>query len=116
VEQLKTYPEGMLISIVGHDVNSSSSTYTILLGESLTASKNYSLDIPFISLVSDKLEGLYRSSYKDEMGNTKLDTKLFATYKSLLHSCKSLFSDGLLQHSFRSLELDKLFHVLMSRP
>jgi hypothetical protein len=38
----------------------------------MTANEQYVLSIPFVSLVGDRLSGLYRSSYKDVNGNQRL--------------------------------------------
>ena len=55
------------------DENNISETITIQVGRpGLLAGKQYSIYISFVSILNDELRGLYRSSYIDENGDTKL--------------------------------------------
>ena len=51
----------------------SSETITIQVGPpGLLAGKQYKLSMSFVSILNDELRGLYRSTYVDENGDTKL--------------------------------------------
>ena len=55
------------------DQNNISETITIQVGRpGLLAGKQYNLSISFVSILNDELRGLYRSSYVNENGDTKL--------------------------------------------
>jgi len=60
------------VGIASQSNNSAMSTYSIILSQELTLNAEYELTIPFLAKVGDRLAGLYRSSYVDKDGNTRL--------------------------------------------
>ncbi|KAI5779518.1 peptidase family M1-domain-containing protein [Geopyxis carbonaria] len=62
---------GKTLKSESHDYNKEIQTDQFTFGESLTAGSKGKLTIKFVGQLNDKMAGFYRSSYKDDKGETK---------------------------------------------
>ena len=59
------------IEIIKQEYDIHREIYIIHLGEFLMSNKTYKIAMNFIGFLKGDLGGFYRSSYRDESGNTK---------------------------------------------
>ncbi len=58
------------VSVAGYDLDNARDFLIVDLDEALEEDASYTLDIDFVSRLSDGLSGIYRSQYKNSEGET----------------------------------------------